>query len=205
MKFEINSLFFQSLLLFGELPCSTDNKDHPKSQLIQDVIDRHFIEVVRFNPNEQELEELENDHEKHGIERVWELIGVTSWPSKIMKPGVGRFDALSISSNGLASSTSSNSTQKRLSVMENLSRKSQFLAETSMPEPSAEDERFIYQFLTNAVRAIPEPINVKKVPDLSMKYLMQQKERVRDGIKLSQNSFPQNYVNIINSTKPLVV
>jgi hypothetical protein len=145
---------------------------------------------------------LENDREKYGIERVWELIGIASWPSKIMKPGAGRFDAFSNSLNGLAPS---NSTQKRLSVMENLSRKSQVSAETSMPEPSAEDERFIYQFLTNAVRTMPESTQVKKVPDMSIKYLMQQKERIRDGIRLSQSNYPHNCINIINPPKPLVI
>lgn len=146
------------------------------------------------------MEELEENHEKYGINRVWELLGIVEWPTRIVKPGVGNYVSLSVPSTDSASSKSNT---KRLSAMENLSRKAR--EESAMTkeellfaemEPNAEDERCIFEFLMKAKRTIPEPkVKAEKVPELSRKYLEEQRQRVQKGLQLSQTGYHSHYLN----------
>jgi hypothetical protein len=55
-------------------------------------------------------------------------------------------------------------------------------------EPTPEDEQFIYNFLMST-KPIPEPdFKVPKVPQLSMQFLMAQRERALKGINFSKDN-----------------
>ena len=69
----------QSLLVFGTIP-DLGHIYHPKEERIQSLIEKTFIEYVAFDPNDAQLEDLHDNHELFGIERVWQLLENAEWP-----------------------------------------------------------------------------------------------------------------------------
>jgi hypothetical protein len=130
---------------------------------------------------------LEENREIYGIKRVWELLCVADWPTKIMKKGAGCFDAIN-RSNGVPSSASQKCNVGHLKSDARPSRSQQDAKPTVEKnltdgmEPTLDDEHFIYSFLMGP-KTIPEPeFKVQKIPPLSLQYLKAQRERALKGM-----------------------
>jgi hypothetical protein len=156
------------------------------------------------------LEELQENREIYGVQRVWELLGVVDWPTKILKKGDRSLESLPLPTDLLSSNSTKCKTAKRPFVMENFCKQSQdapkadpFRAEI---EPTPEDEECIYNFLSHSKNTIPEPeFKQQRVPALSMKYLMEQRDRIQKGVRMSREQSGYKYPNTTtNEIKPIV-
>ncbi|KAI6182694.1 BZIP domain-containing protein [Aphelenchoides bicaudatus] len=183
----------RALLLFGTMPCPKYNVDHPKAQHIQKFVEKHYIETVKFEPNEDELFELEENSEIYGIKRVWELLNVAEWPSKIMKKGVGRFDSTTQAAKPKAVPSSISqkcnatylTTDNRPSHCQHSNNAVKAKTLTEQMKPTPEDERFIYNFLMSGTKEIAEPdFKVQKLPPASAEILDLQRDQARKEMNL---------------------
>ncbi|KAI6202911.1 UPF0136 membrane protein [Aphelenchoides besseyi] len=178
----------RALLLFGKIP-DLGSRDHPKMEMIRQLSVDFKADLVQFHPNEY----MNENHEKYGIARVWELLENvgTEWPTVILKDNPGRGNSSILSKikrqdQDYRSPLLSALQSARMSTTSDLLDENNWIEKPKMPIPTPKEEEELFKLFSQLIHMPPPEVFDLEVPLGLLPYL--HKQRYEAGFQLTYDS-----------------
>ncbi|KAI6219521.1 hypothetical protein M3Y99_01655500 [Aphelenchoides fujianensis] len=184
----------RAFLVHGTIP-DLGAHEHPKMRLLTQLVLDLKAEMVLFDPNEVELEELQENKEKFGVERAWELLENVGqdWPSLVLHEEPPKGDVEKMirefgrggGSLGALLGVRRTPAVQQATLIEEELNENEWIEKERPPlrEPTAEEEAEIFKWINGRVQ-IPPPeavhpmVSVEALPFL-------QKQRAQYNARLT--------------------